>query len=480
MPELSLTARTWLRRSCWILSLTALAAGVAVFVWQYAWGAIPGLAAETIAPITVSQSEPAAAGHLRIAVAPPLDRRYSGDSGPLELLIENDGDYPGLLTASNVAAGGCIRLQTANGSAAVRVEAHSTASLAIPIDTACAGVHLPHSEPLMLAYTWSIPLTNGKAVSGHSGKDAQTFTGLISTSPLTVTSHRAEFYRHAAQICDLLAKDFTWPVLLAVLGYLAQMKLAVRSDRQQIFNTLLPSFTELVQTHYLPIARRMQIIGIEAGLIAPSPADPGCGTALQRTFCAILLMRRRMHYLFSTKGGIFFRSALAEGLFFACVSGFYGKFQEKTGSRSECESLAVSLDPGCTLEEAISQLFSLSIGSGADPLLEGFSAWASNATCHKTAEFESYLALNELAMAVLNFESNRIYYQTDQRGVRNGSNWYFDPPQLEFVPDMDTIPADDREEITGLFIQYLDGIPRECRKGVAYPSNAVRGGTLPA
>jgi hypothetical protein len=480
MPRLDVDKKKWLRRLCWIVPSAALIAGVLVFVWQYAWGAIPGLAAERIAPVAVSQSALAPESHLRIVVLPPLDRRYRYGSGPLGLLIENDGDDPGMFTAAGASGGGCIRLETeivrpgngiavdAHGAVSIRVRAHGASALEIPIDTACAREHLPHSEPMELAYSWSIPFSSGKAP--QAGYPLQTFAGSIATSPITVTSHRAEFYRHAAAICDQLAKDFTWPVLLAVLGFLAQTKLAVRSDRQQIFNTLLPSFSELVQTHYLPIARRMQIIGVEAKLIAPSPADPDSSIATQRTFCAILLMRRRMQYLFTRKGGIFFRSSVAEKLFSICVSSFYAKFQEAAGSRGECESLAVSLDPGCTLEQAIASLFSFAIGSAADPLLAGFSAWAVDGSGQKTAEFGRFLAVNELAMAVLNFESNRIYYQTDQTGARSGTEWYFDPPQLEFVPDMATIPDDDRKEISDLFVQYLDGVPRECRKGVAYPA----------
>ena len=477
MPRLSLTARIWLRRLCWIVPLATLVAGVAVFIWQYAWGAIPGLAAETIAPLSVTQSSLPPEGHLRIAVAPPLDRRYAGESGPLELQIENDGDDEGALTASGAADGGCIRLETAKviaaeniavtatGAVAVRVPAHSAVPLDIPIDTACASVHLPHSEPMVLAYDWSIPASKQKAAGRLDSGKSETFAGFISTSPLTVTSHQAEFYRRGAAICDQLAKDFTWPVLLAVLGFLAQMKLAIRGDRQQILNTLLPSYTELVQTHYLPIARRMQIIGIEAELIEPSPAAPSQNRiAVERTFCAILLMRRRMQYLFGTKGGIFFRSAVAEDLFFTCVSSFYTKIQEATGSRSATEAMADSLDPGWTLEEAIGHIFSPANAPAANPLLAGFSAWAVDASGQMTADFESYLAMNQLAMAVLNFESNRIYFQTDQTGVRHGSSWYFDPPQLVFVPAMTEIPADERAEVKDLFVQYLDGIPKECKR----------------
>lgn len=474
MPRYDVDFIQRLRRLLWLALLAVFLAGVGIFVRQYAANKIPGLAPETIAPIAVTQSALPAESHLRIAVAPPLDRSYPGESGPLVLLIQNDGGADGVFSASAIDEGGCIGLETAaaqpkgavsvadNGAVSLRVAAHNASSLRIPVDTTCRNVHLPFSEPAGLAYTWSVP----------AAKPSAKFAGLVVTAPLTVTSAEAEFYRRAAAIADLLAKDFTWPVLLAVLGFLAQLKLAQRADRQQVFTTLLPSYTELVQSHYLPITRRMAIVGIEAGKIAPPPATAGLELALKRTFCAILMMRARMLLLFRQKGGVLFRSSIGEQLCAECLGSFYREhFQEATGNPGQCETLAASLDPDSTVQQAIEHLFSWERKYLAEPLFAGFSAAAADAaTGAMTARFEGALELLDLAQHVLTFECDRIYYQTNPYGNAGQANWYFDPPQFEYQGDLARIaPEAFRERVRALYCAYLDGIPRKCRKNVSYP-----------
>ncbi len=463
----------WLRRILWLALLAIFLVCVAIFVRQYAAGNIPGLAPASVAPVTVTQSALPAQSHLRIAVAPPLDSRYPGESGPLVLLIENDGDADGVFAASAAAEDGCIHLQTAaaepksavsiakDGAVSLRVAAHRTLSLRIPVDTACPNVHLPLSEPAELTYTWSIP----------AAKPAAAFAGLIATSPLTVTSARAEFDRRGAAIVDLLAKDFTWPVLLAVLGFLAQFKLAQRADRQQVFQALLPSYTELVQSHYLPITRRMQIVAIEAKNIQTGTAAE-IELALKRTFCSVLMMRGRMLLLLRQKGGVLFRTAVGEELFARCIDVFYReRFQPGTGNPGQCETLAASLDSEFTVQQAVEFLFDWQRKYITQPLFAGFSlAAADAATGAKNAEFEGALELLDLAGQVMSFECDRIYYQTNPYGNAGEAKWYFDPPQFEYQGDLSKVTPDAlRNEIRALYRTYLDGMPRKCRKNVPHP-----------
>jgi hypothetical protein len=484
MLHYDLTVKLWLHRAKLILLWLAGLSICAWLAWQtltclIASGHIPGLGSEPVAPLKVTQSPLAPESNLKILVVPPLDRNDRREALPLQLAIENDGANPGELSATAVNGDNCIGLDARrarssadktvgnDGVIHVPVGAHASAELAIPVVSDCNRAHLPRSVALQLSYSWQ---DETPKETGHQGNaPLRSLSGTISTSPITFTSRDAEIKQRALNVAAGLAKDFTWPVLLALLGYLAQSELARRSDREQIFNTLLPSYTELVQTHYMPIARRMQIIGIEADfLVVSKDGAPNLDVAKQRTFCAILLMRRRMQHLFNTKGGIFFRSSVAEELFFSCVTPFYKRFQEATNDRNQCEILAVSLDPAFTLDEAIEKLFSYARAPVTTKLLEGFSKWAVDDK-GRTADFQSYLKLNQLGMAVLNFESNRIYFQTDQRGLRGSSNWYFDPPQLEDVPPIGGLPDAKRAEITESFIEYLNGIPKECRLGVAYP-----------
>lgn len=473
MFRFDLDAIQWLLRILWLAFLAIFLVCVGMFIRQYAAGALPGLAPATVAPITVTQSALPAESHLRVAVAPPLDRRYPGQSGPLVLLIENDGDADAVFSASALVEGECIHLDTAmaeptnavsvdkNGTASLTVHAHQAISLRIPVRTACPHAHLPLSEPVELAFTWKFP----------AAKPASTFAGLIATAPLTVTSANAEFYRRAAAIVDLLAKDFTWPVLLAVLGFLAQLKLAHRADRQQVFNTLLPSYTALVQSHYLPITRRMQIVAIEAENIKPGKTAD-IELALQRTFCAVLMMRGRMLFLFREKGGVLFRTNVGEELFATCIGVFYrDRFQPATGNPGQCETLAASLDAEFTLQQAIEFLFDWQRKYITQPLFAGFSAAAADAaTGAKNAEFDGALELLSLASEVMTFECDRIYYQTESYGDAGEAKWYFDPPQFEYKGDLSKITPDTlRNQIRALYRTYLDGMPRKCRKNVAYP-----------
>ena len=486
MPHYDLTAKLWVHRAKSILLWLAVAAVCAwvawlTLTWLVASGRIPGLGSEPVAPVKVTQSPLAPESNLKVLVVPPRDRPDGREAMPLRLLIENDGASAGWFAATAANGEGCIGLDTRHslssaggqvgndGAIHLPAAAHATAELAIPVVSECGREHLPQSVALQLSYHW---LDDSPKDAGHAGNaPLRSFPGTIATSPITFTSRQAEIRQIGLHIASELARDFTWPVLLAMLGILAQNEIARRGNREQIFNTLLPVFNGLEQAHYLPIARRMQIIVNEEKYIVPATfGSVTFDVAVQRTFCAILLMRRRMQHLFSTKGGVFFRSTVAEKLFSGCVSPFYQRFQEATKDRNQCEILAVSLDPASTLDQAIEKLFSFTCAPAATKLLTAFTAWAVDKNGQKTKAFEGYLKLNELALAVITFEINRVYYQTDQKGVRGGSNWYFDAPQLELVPAISEIINEEQENISLLLAEYLNGIPRECRQNVSYPS----------
>ncbi len=484
MLHFDLTARFWLRRiAVFLLVVAAIWACVAA-LRIYGRGGIAGVPVETVAPIAIKQTPASADSHLQIAVAPPVDRLGPGQSAPLHLLLENDGGIQGRFTPSAVAAGGCIQLDIAKmqsslkitpdgkGAPGIELGPHATATLDIPVDTTCAGVHLPHSEMMQLAYTWSTTVvTRARGCScklqPRAGKSQRGFTGLISTSPLTVTSPAAEGNRRALHLALLLAQDFTWPVLLALLAALSQGVLARRAERQQIFTTLLPVYTELVQAHYLPITRRMEIVQAEAKKIHPPRHGQNPDIALQRTFCAILLMRSRALHLLTAKGGVFFRSSIAEELFAACFSGFYLGFQRAAGDAGTVEACAAALDPDFTLSQCIGFVFSFAQAAVTAPLFAGFSArWVN--VGNRTPRFNRYLTVLDLAKQVMSFECDRIFYEGSRRGARGDSTWYFDPPQFEFSAQIGAFPRAYRTRVARLLTAYLNGIPGECKKEATY------------
>ena len=316
----------------------------------------------------------------------------------------------------------------------------------------------------------SIHLPGDTAVRhGVSSKPERSFTGQITLSPIEVTSQSEKKWRRFVQMLSAAAKDFTWPVFLAILGYLAQNLLARRSERQQIFNTMLPTLTKLILEHYVHMARRMQTVDLEAQLIQGPAVSAGVNHPLHRTFGAILLMRRRVQHLFNSNGGIFFRSAVGEELFDTCLSGFYKRFQLATGDPDECEALALSLRPQAMPHQAYRRIFSLGLSARVDPLYNRFEAWAVDAAGNKVAEFDSYLIQLALAEAVLTFECNRIYYQTQSDGEVSRENWYFDTPAFYFDKDIKGIPTGGAGRIWTLYRNYLNNMPTECRAGAKYP-----------
>ena len=480
MPHFNLTARFWLGTVAKALLCAAIVWTCFLLLRQYSSNRIAGVPAEPVAPIRISQSPLSAESRLHIAVAPPLDRRYPAQSAPIRLLLQNDGGAPGQFAPAEVPAGGCIHLDVSHLSSdrpvaagpAITVPAHSTASVDIPVDNACAGEHLPHTEMAQLSYLWSFsaPVAGCACANPHrKGKSSRSFNGLISTSPITVTSPQAEFNGRAFRLTSSLARDFTWPVLLALLAFFTQSVLARRAERQQIFNTLLPSYTDLVQSHYLPITRRMKIIQLEADAIAAGLAPGELDVALQRTFCAILLMRSRTLHLLTAKGGVFFRSSIAEELWVECFSTFYHQFALMTGNRGLCEATAASLDPDFSLQEGSQFLFSFARAADVQRLLNGFIAQATDNAGNKSPAFLGLLVLLELAGSVMSFECDRIYYQGSRSGASSASTWYFDPPQLEFSGNLNAVPLETRNKVSRLLTRYLDGIPGQCRREVAYP-----------
>jgi hypothetical protein len=109
------------------------------------------------------------------------------------------------------------------------------------------------------------------------------------------------------------------------------------------------------------------------------------------------------------------------------------------------------------------------LSARVDPLYNRFEAWAVDAAGNKVVEFDSYLIQLALAKAVLTFECNPIYYQTQSDGEASRENWSFDTPAFYFDQDIAGIPAGSAGRIWILYRNYLNNMPTECRAGTKYP-----------
>jgi hypothetical protein len=520
MPHYNLQARLWIRRLLLFVAIgAALYALVLAFI-RLTTHQYPGLAPDPVSYTTLTEIKPSTPNlklilqpfpnHLTMDAASTATQQFT-----TSLQLENDGDQAAAFDATITASSSCL-VPTISNLPSI-VPAHQALPLTFSLAAQnCIHASLPQQLLLSLNYTWSLqklpghrraaapepqdagrlqlppgqskdaPLTlnlsihlpNNRQPSRLTpGQPPRTFAGLVTFSPIEVSTARERSVRHFYAIADSIAKDFTWPVLLAFLAYITQVGLARRGERQQIFNAMLPILTKLILEHYVPMARRMQTVATEAEKIkASNPIPtPASNLPLRRTFSTILLMRRRVQHLFNSNGGIFFRSAVGEELFDLCLSGFYRNFQIITGDDDACETLALALSPKDTPVRAQTRIFSTRWSPISTPLYDKFAAWAIDASGARSAEFDSYLLQLFLAEAVISFECNRIYYQTTAHAEHSEQNWYFDSPAFYFEGDLSQLPHSDKKakastaRILKLYTQYLNGLPSECFGKAKYP-----------
>jgi len=507
MPHNTLHVRMWTRRLIYGFIVCAIAAGALVFICQLVNRRLPGIGPDTLAPVTLTEIRPASPDLKIFLTLPPdhwqvkrLPVKSSEELPAIPLLLENDSSQDAGWTATPHVSGSCLTATQAPLAASVPAHQSSRLELKLASDK-CSGAVVPQQLLLSLDYTWTLLKSKGKSstrrpsgsriLSTSTGEKsgvtfdlsihlprpsagpsrntlpARSYSGSITLSPIELSTESERAWRRFWALVDAIAKDFTWPVLLALLAYGAQLGLARRGERQQVFNAMLPTLTKLIFDHYVPMARRMQTVNTEADKIPP--VAPAQNLPLHRTFCAILLMRRRVQHLFNSNGGIFFRSAIGEDLFAICLSGFYSKIQKETGSAENFEALALALSPKDPLLRAQKRIISPRWAALSAPLYQAFANWALDSSGALSAEFKSCLVELFLAESVLSFECNRIYYQTNARSEGYLQGWYFDPPSFYFNKDLNQITHCDTQEMRKLYLQYLNGLPTACRKDIHYP-----------
>jgi hypothetical protein len=510
MPHNDLETRRWLlvlRNAC----VASVVIGIVWFIGgmlaKRQWAGLPE---ESQSLATVIGSMPQAASHLHLSVLPILNR-IPEPNAALQIAFENDGDEAGTLDLVFVPpANACLQV-TPSTFRSIPLAAHQAGQQSFSIASANCTAQFPFSVPLQLQYTWTLPhershkrsisenpadnvqlhpssgdtspspainlsihMPGGHPASGRvPARPQRSFSAFLTTSPITFTSAKTLSDQRGWQLAGSLARNFTWPILLVILGLLGQASLARRGEQQEILEALLPTLTELMQSHYLPIVRRMQRVAIELEGF-PTLVPPNAYAAskpLRRAFITILLMRRQLIHLANTKGGVFFRSALAEDIYSSGVGSFYSKFMSVTGDGDLCETIALSLAIDAMPHQAEPTIFPPPPGGqpANDLLFQNFAAWAIDPAGNLSPQFTEYLVLLDLCQAILSFEFDRVFYQTsiDVRPVFK--SWYFDPPAFEFFGDPRQIPGSLHGEILPLYIRYLNGMPRRCRKNAKYP-----------
>lgn len=513
MLHYSLRTRAWTLRLHTAISIAAAIAALYLFALKLLTHRSPGLTPEPLAFVQQQETKPAAL-QFKAALRPLPDHWDIGSPPTLTLDLENDGARPAAFTGNLSISGSC--LHSAPGtSVTTSVPAHSTGTLAIPlVATGCDHAPIPQQLLLSLTYTWALqrhttqssaspkpkaaqnfqlpgseagkstPLTlnltihlpsEGSAPSHASISPPRSYNGTITLAPIEVSNAHERAVRRFYSIITAFAKDFTWPILLALLAFFTQTVLARRGEQQQILQTLLPTMVELMQTYYLPIARRMQRVNIEMEsfvTLAP-PTAYLSSQPLRRALVAILLMRRQILHLVNNKGGVFFRTRIGEDLFSVGIGAFYSQFMAATGDGDLCEQLALKLTVDDLPHQAEPKVLPPILTPRMRTLVQNFGAWAINSAGPHAGEpstaFRDYLVLLDLCQAILSFEFDRVFYQISAADAPRFQSWYFDPPAFRFAEDPNKIPAALHAEMLPLYCAYLNQMPAACRKGVRYP-----------
>jgi len=518
-----------------ILVLAVLVVAVLVVLQWPKWNQLLYPAPPTaVAGISVAPAPPLS--KLRVWMEPPLTRWQLAPRLPITIHLLNDGDDPITVTLAPLPALHCLQQTPPAQTVTVEAHQSAAPVQLQVDASACPAIERAAGIPMRVAYRSNELVTPPGPGAGNAGraKAPATFDGIISTSPIVFeTPAEARSERESrifAQAYGAL-KDLVWPLLLAYLGFVLQSILANRAsqetertklqeeeatrraNRQEILTHLLPEYMSLVQKHYMPITRRIQTVEDEwtavqkklkstPSLLKPPaqiPATPE-DDEFTRLLSAVLLMRRRMLLLLSEEGGVFFRSAKGEVIVAGSITRFFDRCREVMGL-DLFESAALALEPGFTLPQSIRVLWEPSApaaqpaappaGQGAAaaaatapplaalppaPLLPlamlvSFHQWVTGTPAPPNG-FDGYVNLLKLCRHILNFECDRMFYQTDPDPNEKPSGWYFDPPQLEIAGGMFEIPDEEvskrggaedyKIEIYKSLSGYLTGIPEVC------------------
>ncbi len=432
---------------------------VFVLLLLVAFNALPGLAPEKIQQAQVFYSKMPEGSGFSVSLEPPPSRFSPADNPALELILTNTRDNP--ITIRDLFSSGCLHL-TIDPKPPMTVGAHQSIRPSATLRPLCDSGQFQ----LTLSFAW------------EEGSSKAHYQGFAATSPITVASSWDEAMPRFFRIVSAMLRDFSWPVVLLLVGYWLQLRLAkrdtrikeeqdARDSRGRILNTVLPDYSKLVQEHYLAISRHIDKVGLEAkdysAQLKASAADPGkYPPAPDRVLCSILLMRARVLKLLTKKGGIYFVSSVAEELFSTASLQFMKRCYDLMGKDE--------LDDGIELlgaEDTFTAALKKCRGSAHFSKLEfTFSKWLRA----DWDEFNAYVQLLRIMSAVLSFECNRPFYQVGPTAKDGSSgtnnNWYIDPPLIEMESEMYEVPPDLLQLIHGLLSKWLSGVPAECRFGV--------------
>lgn len=244
-----------------------------------------------------------------------------------------------------------------------------------------------------------------------------------------------------------VVKDFTLPVVLAVLAYLFQRHQSsrdeqaaedreVRETRQQIWSSQIPRFRIYTEKYYLPIVSAIRHLREDFESFKAAGETERNGDSGIKLLFHTLLVIRRMRSLRDEQGGVFFKVRLAELVVQQAWWLLNAHIEENFGfdRRDHVLVLMTSDQPYHRFREI----------SESETVLEELRIvllhWVSNGD-----DFARCLDLAHIMLAVFGFEANRVLDEY----------WYGTPDEFEGRPvDKYEFPDEPREKIEKLKNDY--------------------------
>jgi hypothetical protein len=373
----------------------------------------------------------------------------------------------GFLDKSRLAAGETLRLH-------LMFENHSAAALHLSVrDIQTPGfraVKLPAAFELAAgaseAFDFDLPAADGgryrlAVLYQFARATGSVEESVVSLGPVEVRTALGALIEHstapARQIYSVV-KDFTLPVVLAILAYLFNRRQSrrdqrareaesardqqvardreTRETRQQIWSSQIPRFRTYAEKHYLPIVSNIRHLQKDFDSFTTASAADQNGEVGVTLLFRLLLFLRRMVYLREEEGSVFFKVRRAEVVFQQAwwSLNFLVEKSLRIDRRDQALALLAPDEPYHHFLEVAED----------EPVFEelriAMLLWIGSGD-----EFVQSMALAQVMLAVLGFEANRPFDEY----------WYGSPDEFEGKPVGEyKFPAEPKERIEKLRMEY--------------------------
>jgi hypothetical protein len=262
---------------------------------------------------------------------------------------------------------------------------------------------------------------------------------ILSLGPVEIRTTLGDWIEHAvapAKQIYSVVKDFTLPVVLALLAYFFQRHQSGRDARQQIWSNQIPRFRTFAEKHYLPIVSNIRHLRKDFTAFNAAPPAEQDGEAGIKLLYRVLMVLRRMAYLRDEEGSVFFKVRPAELIVQNAwwSVNLHVEEQFRVDRRDRVLALLAPDEPYHHFLEIARD----------EPVFEELRL-ALLLWIRQSDDFARCLDLTHMMLAVFGFEANRPFDEY----------WYGSPDEFEGKESADyKLPAEPKERIEKLTQDY--------------------------